>query len=150
MAIYAGFRAATADDLDFILEREADPTNSYIHCWDRETHQANIADSAYHYLIPEDAGGTRLGYAILLDNPNARIEWRRIVIAVPGKGTGKAFMADVLQYFRDLGKTTIWLDVYKNNTRARHVYEGLGFRETHREVSTGHLDTTLVFMEHHI
>jgi len=148
MTAYAGFRVATADDLDFILEREADPANSYIHCWDRETHQTNIADSAYHYLIPEDTGGVRLGYAILLDNPGARIEWRRIVVATRGKGTGKAFMADVLRHFRHLGKTTVWLDVYENNARARHVYEGLGFRETHREASAEHPGTTLVFMEY--
>ncbi|WP_417465722.1 GNAT family N-acetyltransferase [Kordiimonas sp.] len=40
-------------------------------------------------------------------------------------------MRDILKHFsKDQTLKTIWLDVYEENARARHVYASLGFRET--------------------
>jgi len=148
MTNYAKFRTARASDLSYILAREADSSNQFIHRWDETTHTANMADNNFHYLIAQDPMGKILGYAILKDNQDGRIEWRRVVIGAPGKGVGKAFMADVLAYFMNAGKNAIWLDVYENNVRARHVYTGLNFKETHREPSPSNPENTLVFMEY--
>lgn len=148
MTSYSKFRRAQGGDISYILSREADPANSYIHRWDEATHRANLADDAFHYLMAVDTEGEPLGYAILKDDDDGRVEWRRVVIAAPGKGIGKTFMKDVLDHFITAGKSAIWLDVYEHNARARHVYEGLGFTETHREPSPVDPESTLVFMEY--
>ncbi len=77
-----------------------------------------------------------------------RVEWRRVVIGDPCKGIGKAFMADVLAYFMAAGTSAVWLDVCENNSRARHVYAGPDFTETHREASLDNPTSTLIFMEY--
>ena len=148
MTDYANFRTARASDVAYILAREADPSNEYIHRWDEATHRANMADDAFHYLMAQNTAGEVVGYAILKDNQDNRVEWRRVVIGTPGKGIGKSFMADVLAYFIYAGKSAVWLDVYQNNARARRVYSALGFEETHREASLDNPTSTLIFMEY--
>jgi ribosomal protein S18 acetylase RimI-like enzyme len=147
MTDYVNFRTARTSDVAYILAREADPLNEYIHRWDEATHRANLADKSFHYLVAQNAASEVIGYAILKDDQDNRIEWLRVVIGAPGKGIGKRFMADVLAYFIGTGKSAIWLDVYQNNTRARRVYSTLGFEETHREASLDNPANTLVFME---
>lgn len=129
-------RKATEDDIFFIRTLEMDPANIFVHSWDEATHRENLHNPAYHYLIAEDIEGLTLGYAILLDNAPGRVEWRRIIVARRGDGIGKAFMAAVLDYFFTNHKAeVVWLDVYEQNDRARHVYEKLGFEEVGEDLS---------------
>jgi len=148
MSSYAYFRRAIPADINFISRQEANPKNEYIHRWDNATHQQNLTNTQFHYLIAKDSNDKSLGYAILKDNEDGRIEWRRVVIATPGKGVGKAFMKDVLASFKACKEATIWLDVYEDNERARHVYRSLGFKETHKEACPNNTKNTLVFMEY--
>lgn len=42
---------------------------------------------------------------------------------------GKRMLAELLRIvFRELGAHRLFLDVFDHNSRARHVYESLGFR----------------------
>jgi ribosomal protein S18 acetylase RimI-like enzyme len=133
---FHALRKATPDDIFFIRALEMDPANLYVHSWDFATHEARINDPKFHYLIAEDAGGKPLGYAILLDNEPGRVEWRRIIVARRGDGIGKAFMQAVLEYFfTTQNAECVWLDVYEQNDRARHVYERLGFKETGEDLA---------------
>jgi len=119
------------DDIFFIRALEMDPANLYVHEWDFETHEARLKDPDHHYLVALNIEGQPLGYAILIENKPGLVEWKRIIVARRGDGIGRAFMQAVLDYFFETKATDcIWLDVYEQNDRARHVYEKLGFQET--------------------
>jgi len=131
MTSFHAIRRATDEDIFFILMLEKDPANIFVHSWDAEVHQANLQNPKYHYLIAEDGEHSSLGYAILVEDGIGRLEWKRIIVARRGDGIGSAFMAAVLDYtFTEGQAKTVWLDVYEQNDRARHVYEKLGFVET--------------------
>jgi len=131
MTSFHKIRRATDEDVFFILMLEKDPANIFVHSSDAETHHANLHDKKHHYLIAENGERASLGYAILVEGENGRLEWKRIIVARRGDGIGSAFMAAVLNYVFNEGLAeTVWLDVYEKNDRARHVYKKLGFIET--------------------
>lgn len=147
MSRFNRLRKADEKDINFIIALEAGTANVYVHSWDRETHQLKIHETGTHYLIAEDEAGARLGYAILKDDGPDRIEWRRIIMASPGKGHGRHFMQAVIDHFRAFGTNHLWLDVYEDNKRARHVYHSLGFRGTQRKPLESNPAVTLLIME---
>lgn len=147
MSGFEQLRKATPDDLHFILALEANPANEYVHSYSEAQHSANLEKSTVHYFIAEDEIGEPLGFAILFDDGPGRIEWRRIIVDAPGKGVGQKFMRAVIDYFRESGAKSIWLDVYEINTRARHVYRALGFKETGQRPLAGNPNITLIIME---
>lgn len=145
---YQGFRKANVDDLSWIAGLEGLPENQFVAGEPLEAHEAHFKDNAFEYLIAEDDKGERAGYAQMVDSPNDRIEWRRIIIDCKGKGIGKAFMRDVIRHYRDnTQRLSIWLDVYADNARARHLYITLGFQETGEKPSPLFPGKMLVDME---
>jgi len=147
MAEFCRIRPATPDDLGFIRAQEDDPDNIYVHAYDDARHLANLKDQAYRYFISEDENGEPLGFAILIENKPDRIEWRRIIVDTDCRGTGKPFMRAVLKaMFEGAGAETVWLDVYEQNARARHVYRSLGFVETGEDTQSVP-GTRLILME---
>jgi ribosomal protein S18 acetylase RimI-like enzyme len=50
--------------------------------------------------------------------------------AIRGAGAADELVAAVLAWAASKDATTVRLDVFQDNTRARHFYERLGFRET--------------------
>lgn len=147
MSGFKHVRKATSDDLRFILELEAKPENTYVHAYDAETHTSNLEDPNIHYWIAEDTSGKAVGFAILFSNEQGRFEWRRIIMAEPGNGAGKPFMIAILDELRRIGAVSIWLDVYPENDRARHVYGSLGFKETGTEPNPKEPSKLLIVME---
>ncbi|WP_417449196.1 GNAT family N-acetyltransferase [Kordiimonas sp.] len=148
MASFYRTRPAGEEDIFFIRALELDPANQYVHAWDETTHRDKMAEPTYRYLIAENAEGKAIGFAILNYNSPNRLEWKRIVVARRSDGIGTAFMRDVLsQFTADPVLEVIWLDVYAQNDRARHVYRSLGFQEVRedRETVPGE---TLVIMEY--
>lgn len=130
MTRFHGLRKAGDEDITFITALEAAPANTYVHSSDAATHKAQMADPDFIYLIGEDAGGKPLAYAMLRRESERRTEWRRVITKNPGAGVGKAFMKAVLDaLFLDPALEAVWLDVYAENDRARHVYRALGFRD---------------------
>lgn len=147
LACFQTIRTASHDDIPYIMALEAMPENTYVHGYDAAKHHENLDKTDAHYFIAEDATGSRLGFAILFDDAHNQLEWRRIIVAEPGNGVGKAFMAAILAHFDAASQKTIWLDVYENNTRAQHVYRTLGFQEIRRKTYSGDPPGVLIIME---
>jgi diamine N-acetyltransferase len=52
------------------------------------------------------------------------------VVGVPNRGTGRRLLTEVVERaFGEYGAHRLFLDVFVNNDRARHVYQTSGFRE---------------------
>ena len=147
MSRFHKLRKANANDIFFIRTLEMDPANIFVHCWDEATHRGYLNDPRAHYLIAEGIQGTALGYAILFENEPGIVEWRRIIVARRDDGIGSAFMQAVIDRFTDEGASMIWLDVYEENKRARHVYSAMGFEEVRTEASASDPNVTLMIME---
>ncbi|UTW58982.1 GNAT family N-acetyltransferase [Kordiimonas sp. SCSIO 12603] len=139
-------RNADEGDLAFILKLEASPNGNFVHGDNLETHQRQIVDKDFIYLIGE-VGGDRAGYAILVKHADNIVEWRRIMVAKTGGGIGSRFMQETITHIFSTDTKTIKLDVYSDNERARHLYSRLGFQETHTSPCHRDKNRTLVFME---
>lgn len=119
-------------ELDIVCELELDAdTVPYILPTPRARHEANMARDDMIYLsIYREARFA--GYFILvLEADGESVEFRRIVIAEKGAGTGREAIARMEAYCRDrLGRRRIWLDVFDFNDRGMHLYPKLGYRYT--------------------
>ena len=125
-------RDATPEDLDFILAQESrQDFADYIYSWPRAQHLAALDDPDYCYLVAEQDGGLR-GYVILcgLTSPDRAVELKRIAVATPGLGLGKAILRGVIRaIFEEHRAERLWLDVFVDNPRARAAYRAVGFVE---------------------
>lgn len=140
-------RAANEGDIPFILACEASPAGKFVQADNEATHRANCTNPNFTYLIAEDSQDQPLGYAMLVTSADGRKEWRRIIIGNPGNGIGTTFMHAVIKEIFTTGAPAIWLDVYEDNERARHVYKKLGFVETNIAPAPHSPDRNLVIME---
>jgi RimJ/RimL family protein N-acetyltransferase len=121
-------------DLEYIMSAERDPENSpFVGQWTFEEHQIALDNSdLLHLLVQKKQDNRRIGFAILtgLQNPNHRIELKRLVVTDKGKGYGKQILSLIKSItFERLGAHRLWLDVRSNNPRAKYVYESEGFIE---------------------
>lgn len=75
-------------------------------------------------------GDDLIGFALLVMDPDGHsVEFRRVVIAEPGRGNGRRVVGMVNDAVRrELGRTRLWLDVFEDNVRAQHVYERCGYQ----------------------
>ncbi|MEW5977800.1 MAG: GNAT family protein [Acidobacteriota bacterium] len=125
-------RLATLDDLPFLLDLEARFRSlGFVGGDPAEVHQCQMVDSDCRYWVVEQEG-RGAGYVILrgLTSPNRTLELKRIVIADPGKGLGRSVLREVIsRAFQEFGAHRLWLDVFDDNARARHLYQSLGFVE---------------------
>lgn len=71
------------------------------------------------------------GFIILgLDEDGSSVEFRRIVVATRGGGTGQQAIFRMEEYCRDeLRRYRVWLDVFADNLRGQHIYRKLGYRQ---------------------
>ncbi|WP_262693340.1 GNAT family N-acetyltransferase [Kordiimonas aquimaris] len=145
--MYQQFRSATQEDVDYILELEALPQSRFVHGNDRAGHVANLNDSTMQYFIAEDINANRLGFALLHEEEDGTLEWRRIIIEATGGGIGRAFMVALIKRFDANSVPKIWLDVYEQNIKPQRLYQSLGFVVTKRIPYEGEPKGTLVIME---
>lgn len=119
-------------DLDFVVALESGPGAApFVEAWPVERHREALSEPDIAHLVITD-GGEPMGFVILagLEDPNRCVELRRIVVANPGQGLGRAALTLLLEHaFGELGAHRIWLDVKPSNARARHLYTSLGFVE---------------------
>ena len=122
--------AAIADIPQIIaLERTA-AARMFVGQWSEERHRATLAGGDALYLVSEVESGELQAYAILrgLKETSGAIELKRIVVAKPERGLGRRILEELIQIvFVDLRAHRMFLDVYEDNARARHLYESLGF-----------------------
>jgi diamine N-acetyltransferase len=124
-------RSATAADIPGIavLERTAS-ARAFVGQWSEERHHATLAGPDARYFVHESESGELEAYAILrgLAEDSRSIELKRIVVANPGRGTGRTILTELLRIaFEELHAHRVFLDVFDDNARARHLYESLGF-----------------------
>jgi RimJ/RimL family protein N-acetyltransferase len=125
-------RPATADDIPAIVALERRPVaREFVGQWSEERHRATLADSDARYYVSKTELGEVEAYAILrgVHEDSRSIELKRIVVAVPERGLGRGILRELIRIaFRELGAHRLFLDVYEDNARARHLYESLRFR----------------------
>jgi len=84
----------------------------------------------YLFLSIVLASGQLAGYIILVTGDNLNtIQLKRILVNENHLGIGQKAIKEMENYCRTVLKINrIWLDVFKNNSRAIHIYEKLGYK----------------------
>ena len=98
--------------------------------WTEGRHLASLESGDALYYVSETEWGELQAYAILrgLSEDSGAIELKRIVVAVPERGLGRQILKELIRIaFDELKAHRVFLDVYEDNRRARHIYESLGF-----------------------
>jgi diamine N-acetyltransferase len=125
-------RLATPLDLPAIVKLERTPfAQEFVGQWSEERHRTTLESRDARYYVSQTDWGEVQAYAILrgYQETSGSIELKRIVVAVPERGLGRRMLRELLRIvFREHGAHRMFLDVFEDNSRARHVYESLGFR----------------------
>jgi RimJ/RimL family protein N-acetyltransferase len=125
-------RPATEADIPFVMAAERMPGfERTVGRWEEATHRAEMANPASAYFIGE-RDGTPAGFAMLqsIDEPAGNVHLRRIAVAVPDRGIGRAILVQVAAWvFARPQSHRFWLNVAPHNERARHLYAGVGFQQ---------------------
>ena len=118
------------EDLEWVMALEDDSEVArWITVWSAERHRLAISASDEAHLTV-NFGGEPVGFVLLagLNGSHNAIELRRIVIARPGQGLGRAALEATLEHaFGSCEAHRVWLDVMLDNDRARRLYESIGF-----------------------
>ena len=126
-------RPATPADIPEILRLERLPASlQFVGQWSEDRHRATLAGPDALYLVADTPGSpaTLTAYAILrgLAEHSGSIELKRLVVASPATGLGRRILAEILHHaFTHLHAHRLFLDVYDDNPRARHLYQSMGF-----------------------
>jgi diamine N-acetyltransferase len=122
-------RALPEDAAVFAMLEQAPDTREYVASYSEAVHQARMDDPDMVYLrILQE--GALAGFFILALDPDGRsIEFRRVVVAAERRGIGQAAIRAMENFCRaELLRPRIWLDVFEDNHRGRHIYDKLGYR----------------------
>lgn len=138
-------RAEPADLSEFAAMEQMDGTRQYVMAYAPEQHLRTMADPHVTYLriLRDDEV---VGFFLLVrDDDATSIEFRRIVVSRAGEGIGQRAIPLMERFCEEeLGATRIWLDVFADNARGRHLYEKLGFTRCGEQA---HGDRTLLMYE---
>jgi diamine N-acetyltransferase len=124
-------RPAVPADIPRIAALERTPgARQFVGQWSDERHLATLAGGDARYLISDSGSGELQAYVILrgFSEDSGAVELKRIVVAVPERGLGRRILTEVIRRsFEEFRAHRLFLDVYEDNARARHLYESLGF-----------------------
>jgi diamine N-acetyltransferase len=122
---------AVTNDIPAILALERTVlARQFVGQWSEDRHRATLTGGDARYLVWKSDSGALEAYVILrgLREDNRAIELKRVVVAAPEGGLGRKILTEVIRMaFEELGAHRLFLDVYEDNARARHLYESLGF-----------------------
>jgi len=125
-------RLATVADLPAIMALEGNPiARQFVGQWSEDRHRTTLTGGDARYYVNQNDSEID-GYVILrgLSEDSRSIELKRVVVATPGRGVGRRILTEILRIaFRELGAHRLFLDVFEDNARARHLYESLGFKQ---------------------
>lgn len=101
----------------------------YIIPYTQAKHREQFATDGVWYKSIYNGRGLLVGFLILALDPDGRsLEFRRIVVSERGRGYGKRAVRLVDQICREeFGRHRVWLDVFQDNVRGRHIYEHSGY-----------------------
>lgn len=123
-------RRATEADISFLMRTERLPGYSeMVGRWERDKHLATLADPAFACFVAGDAAGL-IGFTIVQGwgSPDGMTLIKRVAVAEPGKGYGKAMLRQVVDLvFAGTGVHRLWIGCFPSNLRARRTYEAIGF-----------------------
>jgi diamine N-acetyltransferase len=123
-------RAAIADAAVFHRMEQDPDTQPFIFHSTLSDHIAMLSDPDLIYLRIESEASLAGFFILALDKDGTSVEFRRIVVADKGKGTGQRALQLLEVYCRtELGRSRIWLDVFAHNARGRYIYEKLGYAQ---------------------
>jgi diamine N-acetyltransferase len=126
-------RPAVPADLPQIVALERMPeSRRYVGQWPEDHHARALVGRDARYYVHEDDRGRIQAYVILLgfEEGSTSIEFKRFVVAQPGRGLGRSLLAEILRLvFDEIGAHRFFLDVVEDNFRARHLYKSFGFTE---------------------
>jgi diamine N-acetyltransferase len=126
------FRSATLSDIPRICALERLPEfHTLVGSWPENEHLRALANPDAAYIVAEDQQGQVNAFAILrgLLSEHRSVELKRLVVGAPNQGIGKRLLAEVAErVFGEHRAHRLFLDVFVNNPRARHVYETFGFQ----------------------
>ena len=124
-------RLATISDIPAVMALEGNPiARQFVGQWSEERHRTTLTGGDARYYVSEQDGAVD-AYVILrgLSENSGSIELKRVVVASVGKGSGRRILTEIIRIvFRELGAHRLFLDVFEDNARARHLYESLGFQ----------------------
>jgi RimJ/RimL family protein N-acetyltransferase len=124
-------RPATAGDIPLIAAIERLPGfRNFVGQWSEERHLRTLASGDARYFVSDSPSGVMQAFAILrgLEEASRSIELKRLIVATPGRGLGRRILNELTRMvFEDFGAHRMFLDVYEDNARARHLYESQGF-----------------------
>ena len=144
-------RPAVSEDIPRIVALERTPgAQQFVGQWSEERHRAALRGGDARYLLSESplnpssinksgigetvanekGPGILEAYVILrgLSEDSGALELKRIVVAAPERGLGRRILSEVIRMaFEDFHTHRLFLDVYEDDARARHLYESLGF-----------------------
>ena len=124
-------RPAVPADIPHIVALERTPgARQFVGQWTEERHRATFAGADARYFVTASGPDELQAYVILrgLSEESGAIELKRIVVANPERGLGRRILAEVIRTaFEEFHTHRLFLDVYEDNARARHLYESLGF-----------------------
>jgi|SRR5262245_7825623 len=127
LVVYRGGDA----DLAYIMATERIAGfEEFVGRWEMAQHRAALADGRHAYFVARD-DSQPIGFAILRDwaSPERTALLKRIAVSRPGIGYGKAMLRRLVDLvFTDTEAYRLSLGVFPENTRARRVYEQVGFR----------------------
>ena len=126
------------------MEQEADTRGFIVPC-NLEEHIKHYSKSDVVYLrILENR--KLAGFIFLVLEPDGKsVEFRRIVVTTSSRGIGQKSILAMEDYCRNvLYRLRIWLDVFGDNKRARHIYEKTGY---HRFGESEYGDKQLLLYE---
>ena len=110
------------------LEREAG-TEAFVAAYDIEEHVRCLNEDSTRYLRIVSSDKLAGFFLLNLDVDQLSVEFRRVVVARNERGIGQRAITLMEQYCEQtLERKRIWLDVYETNSRARHIYEKLGYQ----------------------
>lgn len=125
-------RAATAKDIDAIMEIERQPGfERLVGRSARSIHEELIVDPTHAYLLGLDEQAAIRGFGILrgICDANSGVYLKRIAVRGVGQGFGTALLHEIIDWvFTETATHRFWLDHIITNDRARHVYERCGLR----------------------
>ncbi len=131
------------------IEREAYPDP-----WSQGMFHQEIGKSISHFYLAflEDTLVGYAGFWLLLDE--AHVTKVTIAARFRGQGLGRSLMELLLERARQLGATTVRLEVRERNTAARTLYESQGFspirirKGYYARSNESAIEMAMVFPEH--
>ena len=127
---------AEPDDAPVFAALELGPdTRGFVGSNSEAEHRHRITTGEMIYLRIVDRSALAGFFILRLDPDGRSVEFRRVVVAPEHRGIGQAAITAMERYCRgELGRERIWLDVFEENPRARHVYQKLGYRHFGHDV----------------